>query len=433
MIVWMREVAIIGGGVAGLAAAGRLRARGVDAVVIEGRMRLGGRVHTRRGDGWPAPVEDGAEFVHGRDPALMRAIKRARLHADVVPDHHWLKRGHALRDGDPVWERALPLMADDAPRDRSMSARIAASARETDEPTRDLALMYVEGFHAAPPGRASARALTDQERAAEAVHGDEIRRVREGYDALVSHLADGLEVRLGTVVERIAWRAGRVTLALRSSLGHPLPPESARRAIVTLPLGVLQARPGAAAVQWSPSLPPDKRQAIAALGMGDVVKVALWLRAPVWARYERRLGELAFLHERRAAIPTWWRPLPFEGPMLVGWAAGPRAKALAGKSPLAVARIAVASLAATLELTPATVERALQAWHVYDWSSDPFAAGAYSWVPVGAVGAQRALAAPVAGTLFFAGEASSYDGASGTVHGALATGLRAADELLSSR
>lgn len=427
----MRDVVILGGGVAGLAAAGRLRARGLDVLLVEARMRLGGRVHTQRSAGWPAPVEEGAEFVHGRDPTLLRLLRRAKLHADAIADRHWLKRGQALRDGDPIWNRALPLMEDDAARDRSMSARIAA-ARNCDEPTRDFALAYVEGFHAAPPGRASAQALTQQQHAADEVHGDEIRRVREGYDALVPQLARDVDLRVGAVVERVAWRKGTVTLTLRSSLGRALPPVRARRAIVTLPLGVLQARPGAAAVSWSPALPAEKRRAILALGMGDVVKVALWLRTPVWRAHERRLGELAFLHERRAAIPTWWRPLPFEGPMLMGWAGGPAAKALAGKPPLAVARIAVASLAATLKLPPSKLESSVQAWHVVDWSADPFAAGAYSWVPVGATGAQAALAAPVADTLYFAGEASDFAGASGTVHGAIATGLRAADELLAA-
>jgi uncharacterized protein with NAD-binding domain and iron-sulfur cluster len=46
--------------------------------------------------------------------------------------------------------------------------------------------------------------------------------------------------------------------------------------------------------------------------------------------------------------------------------------------------------------------------------------------------AAQALAAPVDGTLFFAGEATNVEGYTGTVHGAIATGLRAANELLES-
>ena len=49
-----------------------------------------------------------------------------------------------------------------------------------------------------------------------------------------------------------------------------------------------------------------------------------------------------------------------------------------------------------------------------------------------AIGASRAvpaLAEPIAGTLFFAGEAT-HDRLSGTVAGAIASGYRAADEVL---
>src|SRR5262249_26857825 len=66
---------------------------------------------------------------------------------------------------------------------------------------------------------------------------------------------------------------------------------------------------------------------------------------------------------------------------------------------------------------------------VFDWASDPYARGAYSWIPVGAVEAPAALAAPVGACLFCAGEATDTGGDTGTVHGALATGARAAREI----
>jgi monoamine oxidase len=71
----------------------------------------------------------------------------------------------------------------------------------------------------------------------------------------------------------------------------------------------------------------------------------------------------------------------------------------------------------------------LDGWAYHDWSADPFSRGAYSYLRVGGAGAPRALARPVAGTLFFAGEATSTDEI-GTVSGAIASGLRAAREVL---
>ncbi|HEX6836346.1 MAG TPA: FAD-dependent oxidoreductase, partial [Polyangia bacterium] len=187
----MPDVVVIGAGVAGLAAAARLRERGADVVVVEARTRVGGRVHTLRGDGWPAPVEEGAEFIHGRDPALARVVLRARLHADEHEDRHWLVgRDGTLRDGQAVWEAGLPLMEDDAGGERSMAAKIRdARRRGAAADACDFALAYVEGFHAASPARASARAIAEQQEVADEAHGDELRRVREGYDAVVAALA----------------------------------------------------------------------------------------------------------------------------------------------------------------------------------------------------------------------------------------------------
>jgi len=79
------------------------------------------------------------------------------------------------------------------------------------------------------------------------------------------------------------------------------------------------------------------------------------------------------------------------------------------------------------------VEAWLEAAYFHDWQTDPFSRGAYSYGKVGANEAQQRLAAPVARTLFFAGEATDRTGNNGTVHGAIASGLRAAAEILVRR
>jgi monoamine oxidase len=64
------------------------------------------------------------------------------------------------------------------------------------------------------------------------------------------------------------------------------------------------------------------------------------------------------------------------------------------------------------------------------WAGDPFALGAYSAMVVGADPTLRAvLAEPVDGRIFLAGEATSTDHPA-TVHGARASGLRAAEQVL---
>jgi monoamine oxidase len=91
---------------------------------------------------------------------------------------------------------------------------------------------------------------------------------------------------------------------------------------------------------------------------------------------------------------------------------------------------AIDALSDILQVPPKTLRRRIVGWHTHDWQSDPFSLGAYSWVRAGGEGAQRLLAEPLEQTLFFAGEACNTEGHNGTVHGAMQTGVRAADEIL---
>jgi len=161
-------------------------------------------------------------------------------------------------------------------------------------------------------------------------------------------------------------------------------------------------------------LPRRKEAAIHALSMGAVVKVALLFERPWWPR------DLAFLHAHGEPVPTFWRPLPSRAPAIVGWAASRNAEALRGED-AAAAAVNALSNAVGRRVRPL---RSL----TFDWQKDELSLGAYSWVPVGALKAQRALAEAV-GPLHFAGEATHFQGACATVHGAIETGIRAAREL----
>ena len=99
----------------------------------------------------------------------------------------------------------------------------------------------------------------------------------------------------------------------------------------------------------------------------------------------------------------------------------------------AVIDAAMESLAHTLGVPRRELESSWTGTHFHDWDADPFARGAYSYVGVNGLDAHRALAAPVAGTLFFAGEATCGEGFNATMEGAARSGLRAAAEVLASR
>jgi monoamine oxidase len=118
-------------------------------------------------------------------------------------------------------------------------------------------------------------------------------------------------------------------------------------------------------------------------------------------------------------------------PVLVGWAGGPDAERLSRLSPRVVLARSLDSLAGVLGVAPRLLEERLDGWTEHDWQSDPWSRGAYSYVAVGGMGAPRALARPLASTLFFAGEATDAEEI-GTVAGAIASGRRAGRQLAAS-
>lgn len=429
------DVIVVGAGVSGLEAARHLERAGYGTIVIEARARVGGRIETHRLAGWPAPVEAGAEFVHGRPPLLLRglAAARARL-VEVRASHALAAHGH-VRAGGRVWRQAQAWMDrvpdEDVPFDRVLTRPDFRKGLGPE--ARQVLRGFVESFNAADAARVSARGLRRQTRASEAEHGDRMFRVRNGYDVLPESLARPVAARgrlfLGLAVTAIRRRAAGVEVVTRSPLGGPTTTLRGRAALVTLPLAVLQARRGTPhAVEFIPELPPAKRNAVSGLAMGRVIKVIVRFRGPL----RRGPHGAGFLHLPRAAVPTWWVPVPAPPSCLVGWVAGPAAERFAARHTSSGERITAALrvLARGLGSEPGLLARFVEDAQVFDWGADPWARGAYSWIPTGAVGLPGALAAPVDDRLFFAGEATDTSGDGGTVHGALATGARAAAEIV---
>jgi monoamine oxidase len=114
----------------------------------------------------------------------------------------------------------------------------------------------------------------------------------------------------------------------------------------------------------------------------------------------------------------------------VGWAAGKCARPLIGKSTDQLEQEALRSLAPLMDETPDRLKQRLRGFYSHDWQSDPYSLGAYSYAEVGGSDASKKLAEPIDRTLFFAGEATEYTGHSSTVHGAIRSGRRAADQVL---
>lgn len=418
---------------AGLASARSLTQAGQSVLLLEARERLGGRVYTSPTTGPGVPIELGAEFVHGRPRELWDIIEAARLPTQPVVNRHYARRDGRIASVTGYMERVNRILEeakDQGDRDRSV-AEYLETRPSSDHEAVALAKAYVEGFHAADTRKMSLHGLVHAESATSAA-GETQFRLGLGYDAIVTWLRSQLpetrtKIRLGTVVSQIRWKRGMVGVDIRTATGEAQT-VSAPQAIVTLPLGVLKARddtPGS--VRFTPGL-GDKAAALERLEMGAILRLVLWFDAVFWP-----VPDLSFLHDPTGLLPIWWTRAPVQAPVLTGWVGGPPAADLARDGPDRLHQRALHSLGHALDLDPATVRSHLREMHYHDWIEDPFSRGAYSYVAVGGLGAEDRLAAPVEGTLFFAGEATVSDGHLGTVHGAIASGYRAAREALESR
>jgi monoamine oxidase len=433
------DVAIVGAGAAGLAAAGELSRAGASVALLEARARIGGRVWTRRPPGWPVPLELGPEFVHGRDERFFALLREAqtRVRAIRLPDAHVRRVGSALRPWPELWGKfdALTRRLGRSGADRSLAEELRRRRAAFSSGERRLLTMMVEGYDASPAELVSVRSLsTAGEGPAGGDDEDEHQQFRliEGYGSLVGWLLSRLDASRATlwrsaVVSRVAWRRGAVRLA--TSRGEV----RARRVLVTAPIGVLNAPPGSrGAIVFDPD-PPALRRALSGLAMGDVVRLVLRFREPFWLEaplVERsRQPDPNFFHFPSRVFPTWWTAAPVEAAVLTAWTGGSAAAALRTLPRARIVRRAIETFAEGVGLPARRVAGRLLDWGLHDWTADSFARGAYAYALVGGATAGRRLARPIEETLFFAGEAVG-EGDVGTVPAAIASGRRAARRML---
>jgi monoamine oxidase len=428
------DVVIIGAGAAGLAAARALARAGLAVELLEAQARVGGRVLTLS-DAGGFPLELGAEFVHGEPPETVTLAREAGSSIVKAPRSHWHLRDGTLVPADDVFQEVQQLMhqAESVGEELSVSVFLsrfgggAGLARAV-----EWARMLVEGFDAADPARASLKAIVEEWTGGAGIQKSQ-GRPAGGYGRLIHHLAGsvesaGVRLRLGTVVQAVTWKPDEVVVdAIAGNTPYRV---QARRAVVTLPLGVLQAAASeSGAVRFTPAL-DSKHRPLGHLLMGPVLKIVLRLREPFWETLSAgRYRDASFFHATGYDVPTFWTALPERVPILTAWTGGPRAARLSAAHDAEIIRAALRGLEA-LFAGAVDVERLLVEAHIHNWQRDPFARGAYSYVAVGGLGARSALAAPVANTLFFAGEATDDAGESGTVAGALAAGEAAAHTVL---
>lgn len=422
------DVVVVGGGVSGLAAAGRLAHAGKSVLLLEARSRLGGRVHTIAGPSGE-PIELGAEFVQGAPIELLELLHRAHIQLREIPERHLQVAGgqtNPLPDVEDLVSRLLRYHSNG--RDIPVAQLIQQHSSRFSRRELDAIALYLEGFHGADLTRFGSAALAENQ-AAEAADAGHIARVAGGYRGIVSSLGgqldvQGVEVKTETVVSGISWSPNNVQIYSRAQ-GNPIQ-FNARQVMLAVPICMLKDNTNEGSVSLDP-MPEGWNQALGALEMGLAHRIDLCFESAWWTKLE---SSPTFVHGNGETFPVWWTPSPGKATGLTGWVGGPRAMAVSGQTIEQLIPLALQSASSIFRVSRATLARSLRAAYSYDWTRDPFSRGAYSYGGVGAGPAREVLRRPVRDTIYLTGEALAKEGHNATVPGALSTGLRMADVLL---
>jgi monoamine oxidase len=430
------DILVLGAGVAGLNAARQLAQQGARVALLEARDRIGGRIWTQHlsvpgGEG-SMPVELGAEFIHGLPQESWSLVREAGL-ATYELDGKTLQ----FLDGrlsEPPFEPSRISVLEDMqqwlrtqPPGFDLSFTQYLERVQLPQSQRKAVLGYVESFNAADSHRVSIASLSAQQAAEDAARGDRLFHLQAGYDALPLSLLQQFErvggtLFLGRTVRRVAWKPGDVTMLGSDAAGQAFSVHAAR-AVITLPLGVLHA----GSVEFAPQ-PVVALAAARRLAFGPVVRMTLVFQQAFWRNVDPpAMQELSFLFANDEFPRTWWTPMPDRAPMITAWVGGPRALV----SHDSWLDQCLSTLGRIMKLPPPHLRQLLVSSHCHNWQADEYARGAYSYVPAGALSASEQMSQPIDRTLFFAGEHTDLSSNWGTVHGALGSGSRAAEQIRS--
>jgi monoamine oxidase len=234
-----------------------------------------------------------------------------------------------------------------------------------------------------------------------------------GLSGLVERLAERLDIRRSHIVSSIEYDQDGVRVLTDKAVF------SAEYAVISLPLGVLKN----GSVTFSPGLPQRKLASIQKLTMGVLNKLFLRFPKCFWPTDS---DWIEYMDQQPSQWAVWFNYFKYTNtPILMGFSVGAEGRSLEN---LMDQEIVASGMNVLRRMFGATIPAPV-AWRTTRWASDPFSFGSYSHTPPGASGLDYdALAQPVQGRLFFAGEAT-HRTHYGSVHGAFLSGVRAAKQI----
>lgn len=421
------DVLIIGAGAAGMMAAKILSGAKKKVCIVEARIKIGGRIHTITKQGFSKPIEAGAEFIHGKLPLTLKLLKQAGIQYYETGGQLWQLENNELKKREDFIEHADQLMKKLKALDSDMSIAEFLNiyfAEEKYTGMKRSLQQYIEGYEAADINYFSALALKQEWEGED----DQQYRIEGGYSQLLNHLQNDCVLHqcvilLNSVVKKVKWKMDHVEVVTTENEII-----NSGKIILTVPPILLTGEESEGAISFEPALPVVS-EAAREIGYGGVIKIVVEFTHAFWETGEVRKAENLFFIFSEEKIPTWWSQLPDKTAMLCGWLAGPKANDMQHENDDTILEYALASLSHIFNIDIEILQQHIKGSHVYNWIADPFSKGAYSYNSISSAAAKKILAAPVANTIFFAGEALSKN-SNATVEAAFKSGADVAEMIL---
>ena len=415
------KVIIIGAGAAGMYAAYLLKERDIDVTILEASGRRGGRIRTLK-DFSDFDIELGAEEVHGQKSSfydLIQGTNAEFVSADTT-DYMFIDNILHTEDtisGDLDYEAAWDLineienysgsdiLAIDYIQQNGISNRM-----------HKLLNAVIGNEHGTSNNRVNIKGIALEENQWTAGNQNFLIRNRSILSIFEERFASILnDIQLNTAVSNIDYSGEQIKITDSSGGTH-----MADKVILTVPVTVLKDRD----ISFTPELPLAKTQALTNIGMGAGMKIIMKFNNRFWDANAGSIYGNGF-------IPEFWSTGVGErstaNNILTAFVHGENAEYLSS-----IGNNAVNTATNELDLMygVGVASNSLSKFHIMDWFKEPYIKGTYSYPTIGEGTARQQLAIPLNDKLFFAGEATHFEGHFGTVHGAMETGLRAVDDLL---
>jgi monoamine oxidase len=403
------DVAIIGAGAAGIAAARRIIAAGKRPIILEAASRAGGRCLTDTGL-FRTPVDLGAHWIHMPDinPVAKLALA-AGLDVYPAPPGQRLRVGRRYaREGELEDFLAALVRCNRAIQD---AARGKADMSCLQALPKDLGdLQSVVEFFLGPFGCGKDLREISAMDFAKSAERDIDAFCRQGFGTLLMKLAEGLPLETSAPVSQIdtSPRTGGVDIV--SAKGRV----SARAVIVTVSTNVLTS----GKIKFTPDLPKRQLDACDKLSLGSYDRIILELPGnPLGLQRDDLMFEKTDSNRTAALLAN-------VGGSTLAYVdvAGTFGRDLAARGREAMTTFAVEWLSG---LYGSDIGKTVGKTHATQWNDSPYALGAFSAAAVGGQPSRRILMEPLRERVFFAGEAV-HETLWGTVGGAWESGERAA-------